>query len=127
MNGDIERQEYFKLCKRNKWFCRTAANVAQKVKRAREKVAAAQASKKEVKKKRSSGNGKAFRSGIPLYAFAGVNMTARQLNKAAKTTMNHGKQVLALKKAGKDTHRALKVALQTGALKVFEAVWTTIR
>ena len=74
-------------------------------------MAAAQASKKEVKKKRSSGNGKAFRSGIPLYAFAGVNMTARQLNKAAKTASDHDRQVQAMKKAGKDTQRALKVAL----------------
>ena len=101
--------------------------MSQKVKRAREKKAAAQVFKEKVKKKRSSGNCKAFCSGFPSHAFAGVNMTARQLNKAAKATMNHGKQVLALKKAGKDTHRALKVALQTGALKVFEAVWTTIR
>ena len=26
VNGDIERQEYFQLCKRNKWFCRMVAN-----------------------------------------------------------------------------------------------------
>ena len=80
-----------------------------------------------MKRKRLCGTGKTFRSGLPFHTFAGVTMTARQLIKATKATMNHNKQVLALKKAGKDTHRALKVALQTGALKVFEAVWTTIR
>ena len=87
------------------------ANVSQKVKRAREKKAAAQVSKKKVKKKRSSGNCKAFCSGFPSHAFAGVNMTARQLNKAAKTAADHCRQVQAMKKAGKDTQRALKDAL----------------
>ena len=35
VNGDIERQEYFRLCRRNKWFSGTSANVTQRVKRAR--------------------------------------------------------------------------------------------